>query len=110
MKLHWEYRYGGKLYQQETIFQVTDSKLAERSLAGDPTGMTTDLDYQSASGVPFLMNVPFLGALFRSGTTVRSRTTRTFGTDISARGAWWPLEMAPETQFRVPSSGFREVK
>jgi hypothetical protein len=93
LTLHWEYRYGGRSYPQKTVFKVTDSKLAERSLAGDPTGMTTDVDYSSSSGVPFLMNVPFIGALFRSGTTVRSRTARTFGTDIKARGAWWPLEM-----------------
>ncbi len=91
--LHWAYLYGGRSYSQKTVFSVTDSKLAERSLAGDPMGMTTDVDHSSSSGVPFLMNVPFVGALFRSSTTVRSRTTRTFGTDIKARGTWWPLEM-----------------
>jgi len=93
MTLHWEYLYGGRKYPQKTVFRATDSALAERSLAGDPLGMTTDADYQGSSGVPLLMNVPFVGALFRSSSTVRSRTVRTFGTDIGARGTWWPLEM-----------------
>ncbi|MHC4914650.1 MAG: hypothetical protein ACYTGB_04080 [Planctomycetota bacterium] len=106
MLLLWEYRYGGKAYAQKTAFALTDSRLAERSLAGDPVGMTTDVDYRSESGVPFLMSVPFVGALFRSGTTVRSRSTRSFGTAPPGSGTWWPLEDATEPGFGVRGSGF----
>jgi hypothetical protein len=103
--LRWEYRYDGERYPQETAMRPTDSRLAERSLVGDPTGMTTDVDYHSESGVPFLMNIPFLGVFFRSGTTVRSRTTTGFDTGISARGTWWPLESAAGSGSGLGASG-----
>jgi len=89
------YRYGGEEYARKTAFALTDSRLAERSLAGDPVGMTTDVNYRGESGVPFLMNVPFVGALFRSGATVRSRSMTSFGAPPLGSGTWWPLEDAP---------------
>jgi hypothetical protein len=95
MLLLWRYRYGGEEYARKTAFALTDSRLAERSLAGDPVGMTTDVNYRGESGVPFLMNVPFVGALFRSGATVRSRSMTSFGAPPLGSGTWWPLEDAP---------------
>jgi hypothetical protein len=106
LSLLWDYRYGGRSYPQKTPFGPADSKLAERSLAGDPTGLVTDVDYHGSGGVPFLMNVPFLGAFFRSDTVVRSRSKESFGTGLSARGTWWPLE----NEFRVGGSAFREER
>ncbi len=91
--LSWKYRCAGKSYVQQTRFTATDSKLAERSLSGVPDGLVTDAGYSGASGVPFLMNIPFVGALFRSGTTGGSRTVTTVGPGgATARGTWWPLE------------------
>ena len=91
--LSWSYRYAGKAYAQQTRFTATDSRLAERSLSGVPDGLVTDASYSSSSGVPFLMNIPFVGALFRGGTTGGSRTVTTVGPGgTTARGTWWPLE------------------
>ncbi len=93
--LHWEYRYAGKSYPQKTRFTATDSQLAQRSLSGAPDGLVTGTSYSSSSGVPFLMNIPFVGGLFRGSSEVRSSTVTTVGlggSRGSARGTWWPLE------------------
>ena len=92
LRLSWEYRYGGATHRQELAYAGANSELARRSLSGDPEGLVTETSFRSASGVPFLMNVPFVGALFRSGTEVRSSSRTTFGTAPSSGGTWWPLE------------------
>ena len=91
--LTWEYRYAGRHYVEKTRFTATDSRLAERSLSGLPRGLAAGGSYSRSSGVPFLMNIPFAGALFRDDVRVESRAA----VDVrpgagSARGAWWPLE------------------
>jgi hypothetical protein len=95
LELRWTYDYAGRRHPQRTAFAATDSRLAERSLAGDPTGMVTETRAHSSSGVPFLMHLPFVGVLFRTDASVRSRSSTTFGTSIGSRGTWWPLEPAP---------------
>ncbi len=92
LTLTWKYRYAGKTYAQKTRFTATDSKLAERSRSGVPEGLVTGSSSRSTSGVPFLMNIPFVGGLFRGSTEVRSGTVTTVGSRGSARGTWWPLE------------------
>jgi tRNA-splicing ligase RtcB len=59
-----------------------------------PGSMGTPGYVVEGQGLPESLNSASHGAGRKmSGTTVRSRTTRKFGTDISPRGTWWPLEM-----------------
>ena len=91
--LSWEYRYGGRGYPQRTAFAACGPELARRSLSGG--ALVEETGSSSASGVPFLMNVPFVGVLFRSGSSSsRSNTITDFGPPEPGRvpGAWWPLE------------------
>jgi hypothetical protein len=93
--LRWSYRWAGREYPQATRFEKTDRRPGEWSGAGDAPGLTEGRCRESASGVPFLMDIPFLGALFGS----RSRSVCSGGTEFGmaaseeASGSWW--EMAP---------------
>jgi hypothetical protein len=94
--LNWTYRIGDDQYPQSTRFTVTGEELAQRSLSGDTAGLTTGSSNYRSSGVPLLMDLPFLGGLFRSTSSSSSRSSVSIGTGPPAGGAvpgqWWPLE------------------
>ena len=91
--LRWEYRYAGRSYPQRTRFVAAGPELARRSLSGAPCALAAEAGYSHTSGVPFLMNVPFVGALFRSDVRSESRVvTEAPAGANTARGSWWPLE------------------
>jgi len=94
--LTWSYRFGGRDYPQSTAFKITGPELARRSLSGDAAGITTGSSSHSEAGVPLLMDLPFLGFLFRGSHTSSSRSTYQVGPGGSepggVAGEWWPLE------------------
>jgi hypothetical protein len=94
--LIWSYRIGAQEYPQSTRFTPTGPELARRSLSGDPVGLTSGASSRSESGVPLLMDLPFLGVLFRSSSSSSSRSYLDLGAGGAAAGGipgeWWPLE------------------
>jgi hypothetical protein len=67
-RLDWSYRWAGREYPQATRFERTDRPPCEWAGPGGAAGVSGGGYRESASGVPLLMDVPFLGALFRSGS------------------------------------------
>jgi len=96
MTLLWAYRVGEREYPQSTRFRVAGPEFARRSISGDAAGLTGGSTYRSESGVPLLMDLPFLGFLFRGASSSSSRSTLQVGPGGSEAGGvageWWPLE------------------
>jgi hypothetical protein len=94
--LTWSYRLGNRDYPQSTVFSLTGPELARRSLSGEAAGLTSGSSSRSESGVPFLMDLPFLGFLFRGSSSRSSRSSFQVGPGGSdaggVAGEWWPLE------------------
>jgi hypothetical protein len=90
--LSWAYSYGGRDYRQSTRFERTDRPPAELDASGSAPGLGQSGYRESASGVPFLMNIPFLGVLFRSSSrSVATSDSTDLGPAESggAPGTWW---------------------
>lgn len=94
LKLSWLYGIGVEEYAQEACFLAAGPELAERSAAGGGGLLGAGSESSSASGVPVLMDVPFVGFLF--GARSETRRSEAWGTGLPADGAvpgaWWPLE------------------
>jgi hypothetical protein len=94
--LNWSYRIGDEEYPQSTRFTATGEGLARRSLSGEGAGLTAGESNYRASGVPLLMDLPFLGVLFRSTSSSSFRSSVNLGSGTSSGGdipgQWWPLE------------------
>ena len=67
--LTWSCRIGDADRPQTARFAACGPELARRSLSGDGAGLATGRSGSSASGVPLLMDLPFLGVLFRSSSS-----------------------------------------
>lgn len=93
-RLEWAYRYEGREYPQSLVFVSDDGELARRSLSGDVGGLVSSSGSGTVTGVPLLMDLPFLGVFFRSSSVSHSRTNTPVVTTGSegARGEWWPLD------------------
>jgi hypothetical protein len=95
--LGWSYRIGDKEYPQSTVFRETGPALARRSISGETGGLEAGASGYRATGAPFLMDLPFLGVLFRSTRSSASRSSVQIGPGAPAGGGgvsgeWWPLE------------------
>jgi len=94
--LNWSYQVGEKEFTQTTRFLAAGPELARRSLSGDAAGLTSGTSNRSESGVPLLMDLPFLGFLFRGSSMSSSRSSLQVSTGGPGAGPipgeWWPLE------------------
>ena len=95
MTLLWTYRLGERDCPQSTRFVAAGPELARRSISGEAVGLTSGASGHSEAGVPFLMDLPFLGFLFRtSSSTYSARSSVGLGAPAAGgvSGEWWPLE------------------
>jgi hypothetical protein len=96
LTLMWLYGVGREEHPRLTRFVAAGPELARRSISGDVAGMTSGASSRSESGVPFLMDLPFLGFLFRGSSSASIRSSYRVGSggpdpDVIP-GEWWPLE------------------
>lgn len=93
--LAWAYRFGGREYPQATAFAATGPELARSSASGTGAGLDIGSSSYRSSGVPLLMDIPFLGVFFRSsgGHAVRGGAEFNWAGELPASsGDWRELE------------------
>lgn len=93
--LRWAYRCAGRDYGQATRFEAAGRRPGSfDSAASSAPGLDEGSYCERSSGVPLLMDIPFLGGLFRSG----SRSAASAGTELGPAASegtartWWEME------------------